>query len=215
MIELKNVSKWYGSFAALRKVTLSVNAGDLVLFKGQNGAGKSTLFRILAGIEKVDEGSVEISKNNISSSAGFHQIKKNIGIGYVSADSMLYADLQIGESLGLIEKLNDSGKEDLIKSRSLCESLNLTKAMALKPFECSQGMLKKASLVACLLGRPKLILLDEPFSSLDSDSIEVCLNIIKDIKDKGNTVLIASHRNDYGSLFFDNVFSLNQGRVSS
>jgi len=210
VIELINVSKWYSSFAAVRNVSLSVEKGELVLLRGDNGAGKSTLLRLIAGVEKSDEGEVLINSHSVSSSKGFQLIKKEIGIAYLCADSLLYADLQIGESLRLIGSLRGANNEQYLK---FSKSLGIGNALEFRPSECSQGMLKKASFVASILGSPKLILLDEPFSSLDAKSTEACLEIVYSLSATGATVLIASHEKDFKQLSFDGTLLLEKGRL--
>jgi iron(III) transport system ATP-binding protein len=211
VIELSRVSKWYGHNAALRNATVTINEGQTVLVRGPNGAGKSTMLRLIAGIEKADSGKLRISGMNPASATGFFKIKKDVGLGYLGSEPMLYADLKIGESIGLLAALRGVPPE---RVEYMIDLLQLSSLILEKtPRECSQGMLRKASIAQAVIAEPRLLLLDEPFSNLDTGSVGRVLELLRTMKGRGVTVMLASHQQFQNDFSFDLGIQLEKGRL--
>ncbi len=169
-IALQRVSQIFGSFVALRDVTLELPAGSSVMLLGSNGAGKSTLLKLLAGLAEPAYGTVTV----------FGQPPRQLRgrIAYMSHSTMLYDDLTAPENLdyllGLHEpSLSSEGRTDRV-AQALHE-VNLDPKNPRRLSEYSQGMRQRTSLARVLLTAPDLLLLDEPFSNLDVSSAHAML----------------------------------------
>lgn len=170
-IALHRVSQLFGSFVALRDVSLELPAGSSVMLLGPNGAGKSTLLKLLAGLATPAYGKVHVFGQPPGQSRG--------RIAYMSHSTMLYDDLTAAENLEYLLRLHAPSEPSNARSQRIDAALA---EVALDPKnprrlgEYSQGMRQRASLARVLLTEPDLLLLDEPFSNLDVASAHAMLN---------------------------------------
>jgi ABC-type multidrug transport system ATPase subunit len=174
---LDSVSKLYGSFAALRKVSADFAVGSCTVILGDNGAGKSTLLRMLAGLISPTRGSVEVFGDNP------HQQRRRIA--YMSHEAMLYDELSAIENLRYFASLQNTG--GCVCSCTASPEMAL-RAVGLDPSltrpvgQYSQGMRQRASLARVLQIDPELLLLDEPFSNLDVPSAQHMVDLLLDFR---------------------------------
>ena len=174
---LAEVSKLYGSFAALRKVSVEFPAGSSTVILGDNGAGKSTLLRLLAGLISPSRGAVRVF--------GDEPRRRRGRIAYMSHEAMLYDELSGLENLRYFASLQSSGGCGGVCTASPEQSL---RAVGLDPGltrpvgQYSQGMRQRASLARVLQTDPELLLLDEPFSNLDVESARHMVELLMDFR---------------------------------
>jgi ABC-type multidrug transport system ATPase subunit len=174
---LDSVSKLYGSFAALRKVSVDFTVGSSTVILGDNGAGKSTLLRMLAGLISPTRGSVQVLGGDPS--------PQRRRIAYMSHDSMLYDELSAIENLKYFASLQNTG--GCVCSCTASPEMAL-RAVGLDPTltrpvgQYSQGMRQRASLARVLQVDPELLLLDEPFSNLDVPSAQHMVDLLLDFR---------------------------------
>ena len=163
-MELKRVSRLYGSFVALREVSLRLTAGASAVLLGENGAGKSTLLKVISGLTAPSYGTVEIFGEPPQEQRG--------RISTMGHATMLYDDLTGMENLIYFAGLNDMGGRVELEhfAAEALRAVNLDAANPRRVGEYSQGMRQRASLARALLAQPELLLLDEPFSNLDVGS---------------------------------------------
>ncbi|MGC1870222.1 MAG: ABC transporter ATP-binding protein [Acidobacteriaceae bacterium] len=209
-IELLEVSKLYGTFAALRKVTVDFHTAKSYVILGPNGAGKSTLLRNLAGLTRPSFG-----KMTILGSAEVSEVRSRIG--YLGHDSMLYDELTAMENLRYSASLYQD--ETLPGGRwSPEESLTL---VGLDPGldrpvgKFSQGMRQRASLARVLMAKPDLLLLDEPFSNVDLASSAQMLHVLDQLRTAGNTILLTTHQPDLARPIADCFCTMEAGQIAS
>jgi ABC-type multidrug transport system ATPase subunit len=174
---LLEVSKLYGTFAALRKVTASFPVGSSTVILGDNGAGKSTLLRILAGLISPTRGTVRVFGDE-----PHHQRRR---IAYMSHDAMLYDELSAIENLRYFASLQNDGTHTCSCAASpemALRAVNLDPALTRTVGQYSQGMRQRASLARALQTDPELLLLDEPFSNLDAASAQQMVDLLLDFR---------------------------------
>jgi ABC-type multidrug transport system ATPase subunit len=174
---LSEVSKLYGSFAALRKISVEFAPGSSTMIVGDNGAGKSTLLRLVAGLISPSRGTVKVFSEDPR--------KQRRRVAYMSHDAMLYDELSAIENLRYFASLERD--EGIVCSCTASPEMAL-RAVGLDPAlprpvgQYSQGMRQRASLARVLQTDPELLLLDEPFSNLDVESARHMVELLMDFR---------------------------------
>jgi len=189
-VEMRDLTRRFGKFTAVDKVTFNVNKGEIFGFLGANGAGKTTLIRMLCGILAPTSGQASVAGFNIYDQT--ENIKKNIG--YMSQKFSLYDDLTISENIeffggiyGLSEKILEERKEALLQRVGLSDySTRLTKDLPL-------GFKQRLALGSSLLHDPPIIFLDEPTSGVDPKARRSFWDLIYETSDSGKTVFVTTH----------------------
>jgi ABC-type multidrug transport system ATPase subunit len=174
---LDSVSKLYGTFAALRKVSVEFAVGSSTVILGDNGAGKSTLLRMLAGLISPSRGTVQVLEKEPR--------QQRRRVAYMSHDSMLYDELSALENLRYFASLqrtdhmvcNCTGSPEMA-----LRAVGLDPALTRPVGQYSQGMRQRASLARVLQTDPELLLLDEPFSNLDVESAQHMVDLLLDFR---------------------------------
>jgi ABC-type multidrug transport system ATPase subunit len=176
VLEVKDVTKTFGSLSVLKRLSLSCGSGEVVLIVGANGAGKSTLLRAIAGLAHPDSGSV---------------IRNTTRIGFLSHHLFLYGRLSVRENIKLFASVQGASEWSDVVSR-----LELSKVVDRPVSELSKGMQARVGIARAFLGSPELILLDEPTSNLDEKGTSLLLGEIARRRSETNarsTFLIATH----------------------
>ena len=203
---LDGVSKLFGSFAALRQVSVDLEPGRCYVLIGENGAGKSTLLRILAGLLRPSFGTV-----TLFGSLDPHDARARIG--YMSHAPMLYDELTAQENLRYFAKLYP-GRNCLTAAEAL-RQVGLDPDLA-RPFgQYSQGMRQRTSLARVLLPVPELLLLDEPFSNMDVESVSQMVKLLAGFRQSNRTIVLTTHQREHAAPIADWVLALRAGRVAS
>jgi heme ABC exporter ATP-binding subunit CcmA len=203
---IENVSKLFGSFAALRQVSAELEPGKCYVLVGENGAGKSTLLRILAGLLRPTHGSVRVFDDTEP-----HEVRERIG--YMSHAAMLYDELTGEENLRYFASLYE-GRECLAPADAL-RQVGLDPNLARPVGQYSQGMRQRASLARVLLAQPELLLLDEPFSNMDVESVRQMVELLAGFRQASRTIVITTHQREHAAPIADYVLTLKAGRVES
>lgn len=204
MLEIKGVTKKYGSVTANDNINLTAHKGEISLLLGPNGAGKSTLIKCITGLLRY-EGEVIISSYNNKS------LQAKALLGYVPEMPAVYDLLTVSEHLEFIlraYKMKDDGtKDELLKAFELLDKKD-------KPGkELSKGMQQKLSICCALVHKPRVIIFDEPMVGLDPHAIKELKNIILKLKNDGVCVLISTHMIDSVDDLWDTAYIMNKGRL--
>jgi heme ABC exporter ATP-binding subunit CcmA len=204
--ELRQVSRLFGRSAALRQVTVSLEAGRCYLLLGENGAGKSTLLRVLAGLLEPTQGSVQHRAPAPGAAPGAE-------LGYMGHAAMLYDELSAMENLRYFAELY-RGCECLAPEEAL-RSVGLDPAIEKSVGQYSQGMRQRVALARVLLPQPALLLLDEPFSNMDAASARQMLALLARLRDSGRAVVLTTHQRELAAPLADFVLTMVAGRLVS
>jgi ABC-type multidrug transport system ATPase subunit len=206
LVVLNEVSKLYGTFVALRKVSLSFEQGRCYVLLGENGAGKSTLLRVIAGLIKPTYGELHLFGGHFPDDARDR-------IGYMSHAPMLYDEFSGVENL--------QNFADLYRDRSCLTPQAALLAVGLDPAltrpvgQYSQGMRQRTSLARVLLPQPELLLLDEPFSNMDAASARQMIDLVARLRAEGKTILLTTHQRELAEPVADFLITLQAGSVAS
>lgn len=204
-VELRNLTKIFGRFAALRDVTASFEPGRLYGIFGENGAGKSTLLRLIAGLARPTNGRVLIF--------GESDIRAVTSrLGYMAHASMLYDELSALENLRYIAALYGVGPEQCAHTLA---AVGLDPALERPIGEYSQGMRQRAALARALLHDPELLLLDEPFSNVDAASAGAITSLLGRMRTAGKTILVVTHQAAHLANIADESLRLAAGRIAT
>jgi heme ABC exporter ATP-binding subunit CcmA len=203
---LHQVSKLFGSFAALRQVSVDLDPGRCYVLIGENGAGKSTLLRILAGLLRPSHGTV-----NVFGNLEPHEARARIG--YMSHAPMLYDELTAQENLRYFASLYPG--RPCLSPAEVLRQVGLDPDLPRTLGQYSQGMRQRTSLARVLLPVPELLLLDEPFSNMDVESVAQMVSLLAGFRQTNRTIVITTHQREAAAPIADWILRLQAGRVAS
>ncbi len=207
MLEVKNLSKYFGIKKAVDNVSFSVEDGKILGVLGKNGAGKSTLFRMILNILDPDEGEVLYNGEKIDT-------KVSDRIGYLPEVGSLIDSYTVYELCVYYGKMKSMKTEDIKKNMfDLLEKFEIVEFANMKIKELSKGNKQKIQFIISILHDPDLIILDEPFSGLDPVSVEYFKNIILDLKARGKTIIFSSHIMSHVEMLCEQIVIINSGKV--
>jgi heme ABC exporter ATP-binding subunit CcmA len=201
------VSRFFGDTAVLRSVSFNASAGELLALRGANGAGKSTLLRILAGALRPSLGTVTVAGAPVAS------VEARRITGFLSHQSLLHPTLTVRENLEFYATLFSLADPRAAARRALDE-VNGAYLAPRRVGELSQGMKQKAALARCLLHQPRLLLLDEPFASLDRATVAELRACLARLRDQGLALILSSHQEEAFSGLADGELMLERGRLA-
>ena len=204
-IEVKNITKTYGTQKALDNVSFSVKKGEIVGFLGPNGAGKSTLMKILTTYLTADEGKANVNGFDVITA----QKSVQQSVGYLPEHNPLYLDLYVREYL---EFSADVHKTDKNHIQEVIELTGLTPECHKKIGELSKGFRQRVGLASALLHNPDVLILDEPTTGLDPNQLVEIRELIKNIgKDK--TVFLSTHIMQEVEAICDRIIIIHKGKI--
>jgi heme exporter protein A len=207
-LELRDVSKYFGEFAALQKLRFRVSPGDAVLIYGPNGAGKTTMLRLLALIARPTEGQVFFGDHDLCQDP----TPGKAAIGFVSHATFLYGDLTGHENLRFVGKL--FGLSELEKRMDAALELFEVRDRAEEPVrELSRGLQQRVSLARAFLHDPDFLLLDEPFTGLDAVSVEKLRVLLARVPEQGKAVVLSTHDFAQGASIARRLVAMEKGFV--
>lgn len=212
MISVKNLTKIYKGQAttAVSDINFEVNGGEIVAFVGPNGAGKSTTIKCITGIQPYDGGSVEICGYDLKRDP----INAKMNVGYVSDDHATYENLTGYDYLGFVCNVyRVPAAERKERIEELAEMLELTDALSKQINTYSHGMKQKICIIAALVHRPKVWILDEPMTGLDPRSSHMLKQLMKKHCEEGNCVFFSSHVLEVVEKLCDRVLIINRGSI--
>lgn len=204
---VEGVYKYFGDFPALRNVSFQVAPGSVVALLGRNGAGKTTLLRILAGLSNPSEGSVKVH----GVAARHAETRRKIGV--LGHSISVYDELSAHENLtmfGSLYGLGDAGK----RADAMLERVGLGRVRDGLAREFSRGMRQRLAIGRAFLHEPELLLLDEPFTSLDDKAIAVLQGMLQEMRDRGRTIVMSTHQIREAMELSTHVTFIQRGQVA-
>lgn len=203
-IDAKNLARRYGRRWALVDVSFTVPAGSVLMVAGRNGSGKSTLFRTLATAIRPDLGSASVLGFDLVRDR--YDVRKAVAL--LSHQTYLYESLTARENLTIAARFLGTGGVD-----AALERVNLAARADDVVATFSAGMRKRLSFARVLMQEPKIALLDEPYGQLDPEGFALVDEVVRELKARGTTVLMATHQVERGTGLADAALFLEAGRV--
>ena len=206
MLELKNVTKYYGNFKAVDNLSFKVKDGEIFGLLGVNGAGKTTTFRMIINLLDKNEGTILLDGKPIDYSI-------TDKIGFLTEERSLLLKLTVLEQAifyGTLKGLDKKCIEERLDV--LLERFHISEYKNRKIKELSKGNQQKVQFITAILHEPKLLILDEPLSGLDPINVEEFMKMINELKNKGTSIIFSSHRMEHVELFCDELVILVHGK---
>jgi heme ABC exporter ATP-binding subunit CcmA len=207
-VEVRDVSRHFGRRRALSHITFDARAGRIVGLLGPNGAGKSTMLAVLATLLRPTSGDVRYG----SLAAGAHGAGLRSRIGVLGHDLFLYPELTARENLVFFAELYGRG-DAAATAQAALETAGLADRADEPVASFSRGMRQRVALERALIHRPRLALLDEPFTGLDDASAAALLERLRGLRAAGAIVVLATHDLDLAEGLFDEAVLLRNGRT--
>ena len=205
-VEVDRLARRFGARWAVAGISFAVPAAGALMITGANGSGKSTLLRMLSTALKPHQGTSRVDGQDLWE----HRDTLRPRIGWLSHQLQLYEDLSPRENLAILAKLTLAPADpDSVLTRVGLDPKRTDPLKAL-----SAGMRRRAALARLLLKRPGLVLLDEPFSALDPQGRELLLDVLRDLRADGTTLVLATHMPGTASLVCDTALHLDLGRIT-
>lgn len=211
MIELKNVSKKYkNEDKVIDKLNLKIKDGEIFGFLGPNGAGKTTTIKMITGVLEIDEGDILIDNKSIITNS--LEAKKSIGL--VPDNPDVFLKLTGIEYLNFIADVYEISTEDRInRINYLSEMFEINNMLSNKIENYSHGMRQKLQIIGAVLHNPKNLILDEPITGLDPKASYKLKKLMKEYRNKKNTVFFSTHILDVAERLCDRIGIINKGKL--
>lgn len=206
-IEIKNVSKSFGSNKVVDDVSFEVEDGEIFGLLGPNGAGKTTIIRILLDIFTPDSGTISILGSAMT------EAKKDL-IGYLPEERGLYQDIQLERCLVYLATLKRLSQVEARKRvAKWLDKFDLSAHSHKKVKELSKGMQQKAQLIATLVHEPRIVIIDEPFSALDPVNTQMVKDVLRELRQKGITIVMCTHQMHQVEELCDRLVLIDHGKI--
>ncbi|MFC0523482.1 ABC transporter ATP-binding protein [Pontibacillus salicampi] len=205
-LQLDHVSKKFGSFTAVDDLSIVIPEKQIFGFLGANGAGKTTTFRMILGLMDNSSGSITWHNESIDYS-------KSHLIGYLPEERGLYPKLTVKDQLIYLGKLRGMSKNDILTELDRwLERFNATEYRNKKVEELSKGNQQKIQFISAVIHKPRLLILDEPFSGLDPVNVELLKQAVVELKEAGTSIVFSSHRMEHVEELCEHLCILHKGK---
>jgi glutamate/aspartate transport system ATP-binding protein len=214
MIELKNVSKWYGSFQVLTDCSTNIQKGEVVVVCGPSGSGKSTLIKTINALEPFQKGEIQV--NGISVGDPRTNLPKLRAVaGMVFQHFELFPHLSVTENLclGQLKVLKRGKDEARQRALALLERVGLSAHKDKHPGELSGGQQQRVAIARALSMDPVVMLFDEPTSALDPEMVNEVLDVMTDLAAEGMTMMVVTHEMGFARRVADRVIFMDGGKI--
>ena len=214
MIDIRNVSKWYGSFQVLKNCSTSVRKGEVVVVCGPSGSGKSTLIKTVNGLEPVQQGTILVNGVEVTNpKTNLTRLRSHVGMVFQHFE--LFPHLSIRENLVLAQMkvLKRNREEATKKGLALLDRVGLLKQAEKYPGQLSGGQQQRVAIARALAMDPICMLFDEPTSALDPEMINEVLDVMVELAQEGMTMMVVTHEMGFARKVADRVIFVEGGEI--
>ena len=214
MIEISNVSKWYGSFRVLHDCTTRIEKGEVLVVCGPSGSGKSTLIKCVNGLEPYQQGDIVVEGISVGAQ-GTDLPKLRSRLGMVFQNFELFPHLSVMENLTLaqVKVLGRAPAEARDKGLKLLERVGLKEQAAKYPAQLSGGQQQRVAIARALAMDPIAMLFDEPTSALDPEMINEVLDVMVGLAKEGMTMMVVTHEMGFARKVANRVIFMDAGEI--
>ena len=214
MIELKNVSKWYGKFQVLDDCSVKVEKSDVMVVCGPSGSGKSTLIKCINGLEPFQQGEIFVDGIKVNDkNTNLNHLRSKIGMVFQNFELYPHMNVLKNISLSQIKVLKRSEDEANEKSMQLLERVGLKEQYKKFPSQLSGGQQQRVAIARALAMDPIAMLFDEPTSALDPEMINEVLDVMIELAQDGMTMAVVTHEMGFAKKVADKILFMDEGRI--
>ncbi len=214
MIEIHNVSKWFGDFRVLTDVNEMIDRGRTVVICGPSGSGKSTLLRCVNGLEPYQEGEIIVDGISLSDSrTNLYSLRRKIGMVFQRFELYPHMPVLRNITLAPMKVLKKSKKEAEKKAMELLERVGIKEKVDAYPANLSGGQQQRVAIARSLAMEPSYMLFDEPTSALDPEMINEVLDVMIDLAKSGMTMIVVTHEMGFAREVADEIIFMDEGRI--
>ncbi len=207
MLKVENITKYYNKVKAVDNLSFNVDKGEIFGLLGENGAGKTTTFRIILGLINASSGKVTLDGKEIDYSL-------TDKIGYVTEERSLLTKMTVKDQILLYGVLKGMSEDNILKEmRKWLKNFQISDYENRKIKELSKGNQQKIQFIAAVINKPKLLILDEPFSGLDPINVEMLKKVIIELQETGCSIIFSSHQMEQIEDFCEKLVILSHGKV--
>jgi len=214
MIELRNVSKWYGDFQVLNDCSTMVSKGEVVVVCGPSGSGKSTLIKCVNGLEEFQNGEIQFDGISVGDKkTDLPKLRSKIGMVFQNFE--LYPHLSVVKNIKLaqLKVLKRSVEEADQKTIQLLERVGLADQALKFPAQLSGGQQQRVAIARALAMDPIAMLFDEPTSALDPEMINEVLDVMVELAKDGMTMMVVTHEMGFARRVANRIIFMDEGRI--
>ncbi|CAN5526635.1 amino acid ABC transporter ATP-binding protein [soil metagenome] len=214
MIEINNISKWYGSFQVLTDCSTSINKGEVVVVCGPSGSGKSTLIKTVNALEPIQKGDVTVDGTSImASNTNLPKLRSRVGMVFQHFE--LFPHLSVLENLTLAQvKVLGRDKDASVKQAlKYLERVGLMAHKAKFPGQLSGGQQQRVAIARALCMDPIVMLFDEPTSALDPEMVGEVLDVMVQLANEGMTMMCVTHEMGFARKVSNRVIFMDAGKI--
>jgi len=214
IIVCKDVHKWYGSFQALRGVSMEIQKGEVIVIFGPSGSGKSTFIRTINRLEEHQRGTIVVDGIELSHDVrNIEQVRMETGMVFQQFN--LFPHLTVMQNIALapiwVRKWPKDKAERLVME--LLERVGIPEQAHKYPGQLSGGQQQRVAIARALAMQPKIMLFDEPTSALDPEMIKEVLDVMVELAKSGMTMLVVTHEMGFARAVADRMFFFDQGQI--
>lgn len=214
LLEIRNLNKAFGDNQVLKKISLTIAQGEVVVIVGPSGCGKSTLLRCINGLEAIDSGEILLDGQTISGQKkALHLVRQRIGMVFQSYDLFPHMDVMSNLLLGPTKALGRARREVEQEAEAFLTRVGLLEKAHAMPAQLSGGQKQRVALVRAMLMHPEMLLLDEITAALDPEMVREVLNVVLDLARDGVTMAIVTHEMRFAEAVADRVVFLEGGNI--
>ena len=214
MIDIKNISKWYGNFQVLTDCTTTINKGDVVVVCGPSGSGKSTLIKTVNALEPIQKGDIVVDGTSITDpKTNLPKLRSRVGMVFQHFE--LFPHLSITENLTLaqIKVLGRSKDESLTRGLKMLDRVGLSAHKDKFPGQLSGGQQQRVAIARALSMDPIVMLFDEPTSALDPEMVGEVLDVMVQLAQEGMTMMCVTHEMGFAKRVSNKVIFMDAGKI--
>ena len=214
MIEIKNISKWYGSFRVLTDCTTRVSKGEVVVVCGPSGSGKSTLIKCVNGLEPFQQGDIIVDGISVAAKdTNLPKLRSRIGMVFQNFELFPHMSVTDNINLAQIKVLGRSKDEAAERGLKLLDRVGLRSQAAKYPSQLSGGQQQRVAIARALSMDPIAMLFDEPTSALDPEMINEVLDVMVELAREGMTMMVVTHEMGFANKVAHRVIFMDEGRI--
>jgi glutamate/aspartate transport system ATP-binding protein len=214
MIEMRNVSKWYGQFQVLTDCSTQVSKGEVIVVCGPSGSGKSTLIKCVNGLEAFQQGEIIVKGISVGDpKTDLPKLRAHVGMVFQHFELFPHMTITENLTIGQIKVLGRSADEARDKAAKLLDRVGLKEQAHKHPGQLSGGQQQRVAIARALCMDPICMLFDEPTSALDPEMVNEVLDVMVQLAKEGMTMMCVTHEMGFARKVSNRVIFMDQGRI--